>query len=203
MDSQPSLGKTDSHGIGWWETFELPNCRNPRECYPSSRCARFVCRRSDNLVLFKAQLGEPFLGILISFFLFFHIFSLYFSVWGTDCRRSLGRAARASPPLQRQQWESSKVHAGLVFLRCCHSTHGLLFRGSAGITPGGSAAVCDPNPPRPFARYRTYQKNPGPAPIKIKSALPPPQLKIPPPPKTRNFMDIGFPAERTHFFRRP
>ena len=39
-------------------------------------------------------------------------------------------------------------------MRCCHSAHGLLFRGSAGVTRGGSAAVCDPNPPRPFARYR-------------------------------------------------
>ena len=36
------------------------------------------------------------------------------------------------------------------------------------------------------------------APIKIKSALPPPQT---PPPKTRNLMDMGFPAERTHFFQ--
>ena len=44
-----------------------------------------------------------------------------------------------------------------------------------------------------------------PAPIKIKSALPPPPPRkiqnTPPPPKTRNFMDIGFPAERTHFFQ--
>ena len=36
------------------------------------------------------------------------------------------------------------------------------------------------------------------APIKIKSALPGPPK---PPPKTRNFMDMGFPAERTHFFQ--
>ena len=42
------------------------------------------------------------------------------------------------------------------------------------------------------------------APIKIKSALPPPpqKPKSPPPlPKTRNFMDMVFPAERTHFFQ--
>ena len=34
-----------------------------------------------------------------------------------------------------------------------------------------------------------------------KIGTPPPQkkTKIPPPPKTRNFMDTGFPAERTHF----
>ena len=39
------------------------------------------------------------------------------------------------------------------------------------------------------------------APIKIKSALPPPKNpKYPPPPKTRNFMDMVFPAERTLFF---
>ena len=39
------------------------------------------------------------------------------------------------------------------------------------------------------------------APIKIKSALPPPPPQTPPPSKTRNFMDMGFPAERTHFFQ--
>ena len=34
-----------------------------------------------------------------------------------------------------------------------------------------------------------------------KSSTPPPQNpKYPPPPKTRNFMDMGFPAERTQFF---
>ena len=38
------------------------------------------------------------------------------------------------------------------------------------------------------------------APIKIKSALPPPPN---PSPKRRNFMDMVFPAERTHFSRRP
>ena len=37
------------------------------------------------------------------------------------------------------------------------------------------------------------------APIKIKSALPPPPPKTPH--KRRNFMDIGFPAERRHFFQ--
>ena len=36
------------------------------------------------------------------------------------------------------------------------------------------------------------------APIKYKSALPPPPK---PPSKTWNFMDMGFPAERTHFFQ--
>ena len=42
-----------------------------------------------------------------------------------------------------------------------------------------------------------------PAPIKIKSALPPPppQPQNTPPPKTRNFTDTGFPAERRHFFQ--
>ena len=42
------------------------------------------------------------------------------------------------------------------------------------------------------------------APIKIKSAALPPQKKPKiPPPKTRNFMDMVFPAERTHFSRHP
>ena len=38
------------------------------------------------------------------------------------------------------------------------------------------------------------------APIKIKSALPPPN---PPPPKKGNFTDMVFPAERRHFSRCP
>ena len=45
-----------------------------------------------------------------------------------------------------------------------------------------------------------FQKNPRAH--KNKIGIPPPKPKIPPP-KTRNFMDIGFPAERTHFSRRP
>ena len=46
------------------------------------------------------------------------------------------------------------------------------------------------------------QKNPRAHKNKIgTSPPPPPNLKYPPPPhKTRNFMDMGFPAERTHFF---
>ena len=47
-----------------------------------------------------------------------------------------------------------KCLRGEHFVRCSDSTHGLLFRGSGGVPRGGSAAVCDPNPPRPFARYR-------------------------------------------------
>ena len=38
-------------------------------------------------------------------------------------------------------------------MRCCHSTHSLLFRDSLRVA-GGSAAVCGPNPSRPFARSR-------------------------------------------------
>ena len=31
------------------------------------------------------------------------------------------------------------------------------FQGLSGVGGGGSAAVCDPNPPRPFAQYRNYR----------------------------------------------
>ena len=41
---------------------------------------------------------------------------------------------------------------GEHFMRCRHSTHSLLFRGFRG--QAGSTAVCDPNPLRPFARYK-------------------------------------------------
>ena len=53
------------------------------------------------------------------------------------------------------------------------------------------------------ARSTTTSDRKIPAPIKIKSALPPPNPKYPPPPKAKNFMDTGFPGERTHFFQAP
>ena len=37
---------------------------------------------------------------------------------------------------------------------CCHSTCFSAFQGFSGVATRGSAAVCDPNPPRPFARSR-------------------------------------------------
>ena len=42
------------------------------------------------------------------------------------------------------------------FVRCCHSTQSLLFRDFRGGPQRRSAAVCNPNPPRPFARYRVF-----------------------------------------------
>ena len=45
-----------------------------------------------------------------------------------------------------------------------------------------------------------YQKNPRTHKNKIGTSPPPPNPKYPPPPKTRNFMDMAFPAERTQFF---
>ena len=41
---------------------------------------------------------------------------------------------------------------GEHFVRCCHSTHSLLFRVFRGFGGEVSAAVCDLNPP--FARHR-------------------------------------------------
>ena len=40
-----------------------------------------------------------------------------------------------------------KCLQGEHFVRCCHSIHSLFFRVFSGVV-GGSAAVCDPNPPR-------------------------------------------------------
>ena len=64
------------------------------------------------------------------------------------------------PPFQRRHFVSSKVLAGALF-RCCHcdSTHGFseVLRGHQ--SERGSAAVCDPNPPHPFAGKGTL-KNP-------------------------------------------
>ena len=48
--------------------------------------------------------------------------------------------------LQRRHRESAKVLAGLAFFEMLSQYP----RGS----PKGSAAVADPNPPRPFTRYR-------------------------------------------------
>ena len=56
-----------------------------------------------------------------------------------------------------------------------------------------------------IARYEN-QKNPRAHKNKIGTSPPPPQKtqnNPPPPLKTRNFMDMAFPAERTHFSRCP
>ena len=39
-------------------------------------------------------------------------------------------------------------------MRCCDST--IPFQELSGVARGGSAAVCDPNPPRPLARSPSY-----------------------------------------------
>ena len=44
--------------------------------------------------------------------------------------------------------------AGLAFCEMPSQHPQSAFQGSSGVPRGGSAAVCDPNPPRPFARYR-------------------------------------------------
>ena len=59
--------------------------------------------------------------------------------WGTDCRsapKSLS-SAQTAPLCSAGSERARKCSQGYHFLRCCHSTHGLLFRGSAGITRGG------------------------------------------------------------------
>ena len=48
-------------------------------------------------------------------------------------------------------------------------------------------------------KYYMYQKNPRAH--KNKIGTPPPKKTQNTPPKTRNFMDTGFPAERTHLFQ--
>ena len=65
----------------------------------------------------------------------------------------------SSLSLQCQHSERArKCLQGWYFVRCRHSTHGLLFRVLRGSPGGGGAvAVCDPNPPRPCARSRKKQ----------------------------------------------
>ena len=52
-------------------------------------------------------------------------------------------------------------------------------------------------------RHHTKHSSENPRAHKNKIGTSPPQPKIPSPLKTRNFMDIGFPAERTQNFRAP
>ena len=76
--------------------------------------------------------------------------------WGTDCQRSpkslssAQAASLCSACIERTRNGLQGEH----FVRCCHSTHILLFRGFPGVAGGRSPAVCDPNPPRPSARCR-------------------------------------------------
>ena len=74
--------------------------------------------------------------------------------WGTDCRRSPKSlsSARAASLYSLSIERAQKCLQGKHFVSCGHSSHSLLFGCFLG-SPGGSAAVCDPNPPRPFARY--------------------------------------------------
>ena len=60
-------------------------------------------------------------------------------------------ASLCSAGIERER--ARKCLQGYHFVRRCHSTHSLLLRGSPGVARG-SAAVWDPNPPRPFARSR-------------------------------------------------
>ena len=87
--------------------------------------------------------------------------------WGIDCWRwpkslSLAQAASlCSACIERTQKCLQGVCVCAHFVRCCQSTQYPqsafqgVFRGLPG-GGGGSAAACDPNPPRPFARYRPF-----------------------------------------------
>ena len=68
--------------------------------------------------------------------------------WVTDCRRAPKSvsSAQAAPLCSVGIERARKCLQGLQFVRCC--------QGLCGGHQRGSAAVCDPNPPRPFARYR-------------------------------------------------
>ena len=59
-----------------------------------------------------------------------------------------------SPSLQCQHCESSKVLAELAFCVMLSQYPRSAFEGLCRGHQRGSAAVCDPNPPRPFARSR-------------------------------------------------
>ena len=75
--------------------------------------------------------------------------------WGTGCRRcpkSLS-SAQAQPLFAVPALRELEVLAGLVFCEMPSQYSQSAFQGSHRI-PEGSAPVCDPNPPRPFARYR-------------------------------------------------
>ena len=55
------------------------------------------------------------------------------------------------PVMCRHGERTRKCLQGENFVRCCYSTHSLLFRAFGGCQ-GESAAACDPNPLRPFVK---------------------------------------------------
>ena len=71
--------------------------------------------------------------------------------WGTDCRRATKSLSLAQPA-------SRKCLQGKHFVRCCHSTHGLLFRGSWGVTRRGQQQFATQTLRVHFARYRDNRK---------------------------------------------
>ena len=73
--------------------------------------------------------------------------------------RTAGGPPKAFPgpgslSLQRRHLESSKVLAGLAFCKMPTQCPRSVFQGFSGVARGCQQQVCDPNPPRPFARYR-------------------------------------------------
>ena len=55
-------------------------------------------------------------------------------------------SARAAPLCSAGIERARKCWQGKYFVRCCHSPHGLLFRGSAGVTREGVSSSLRPEP---------------------------------------------------------
>ena len=112
--------------------------------------------------------------------------------------------------------------AGLAFCEMLSQYPRSAFQGLLRGSPEGSAAVCDPNPPRPFARYRLQLEVPEVchitvranritlgeilAPIKIRSALSPPPRqspKITPHPLNRGILWAWVFQQKERIFQAP
>ena len=84
------------------------------------------------------------------------------AVLGDRLPKGHQKLAQAAPlcsaGIERER-ESSKVLAGLAFCEMMSQYPRSAFQGLCGGHQRRSVAVCDPNPPRPFARCRFYQNS--------------------------------------------
>ena len=84
--------------------------------------------------------------------------------WGTGCRGSPKTSAKCLSSAQAPSLCSAGIERtqkclqGEHFVRCCSQCPQSAFQEFSGGCRWGSAAVCDPNRLRPFARYRLFQR---------------------------------------------
>ena len=107
----------------------------------------------------------------------------------------------AQPRLSRVKLRSSPARGYKFGCVCSYMAGHYLSNLMTGHIGTNTPKFVPPHWGRPPFDPTQTQKNPRAQKNKIGTSPPPPKPKIPTPPKTKNFMDMAFPAERTLFFQ--